>query len=282
MNAIWKSITLPKVIKKIPEWRGLNISKIVLDDIRSDRFSFSITQAVLTYYSFKRYQEQGLLIRGVIDWFENQVIDRSLILGVKHFYSNVYIKGYMGFVVSENFAATAPMDYEYNGNVLPHEILVMGDALAVALMSINDFNDVNFASFHPGGNLGKRLLTIVDMVMTKHNLPICDKKSSIKDVINKITSGKCGLVVVTEKNMMLGVITDGDIRRFMTIHEKDFFALRALDLMTGMPKTIGPNENIIIANDMMNKWKINSLVVLDDLGRVIGILQKHDLDKNTV
>ena len=161
-------------------------------------------------------------------------------------------------------------------------ILVMGDALAVALMSINDFNDVNFASFHPGGNLGKRLLTIVDMVMTKHNLPICDKKSSIKDVINKITSGKCGLVIVTEKNMILGVITDGDIRRFMSIHEKDFFALRALDLMNGMPKTIGPNENIIIANDMMNKWKINSLVVIDDLERVVGILQKHDVDKNTV
>ncbi|SVC90983.1 uncharacterized protein METZ01_LOCUS343837, partial [marine metagenome] len=71
LSAIWKSITLPKVIKKIPEWRGLNVSKIVLDDIQSDRFSFSITQAVLIYYSFKRYQEQGLLIRGVIDWFEN-------------------------------------------------------------------------------------------------------------------------------------------------------------------------------------------------------------------
>jgi len=55
-----------------------------------------------------------------------------------------------------------------------------------------------------------------------------------------------------------------------------------LDLMNGMPKTIGPNENIIIANEMMNKWKINSLVVLDDLGRVVGILQKHDLDKNTI
>jgi len=128
LSAIWKSITLPKAIKKIPEWRGLNVSKIVLDDIQSDRFSFSITEAVLIYYSFKRYQEKGLLIAGVIDWFENQVIDRSVILGVKHYYSNVYIKGYMGFVVSENFAATVPMDYEYNGNVLPHEVLVMGDA----------------------------------------------------------------------------------------------------------------------------------------------------------
>ena len=72
------------------------------------------------------------------------------------------------------------------------------------------------------------------------------------------------------------------LSRPMSIHEKDFFALRALDLMNGMPKTIGPNENIIIANEMMNKWKINSLVVLDDLGSVVGILQKYDLDKNTV
>ena len=170
LSAIWKSITLPKVIKKIPEWRGLNVSKIVLDDIQSDRFSFSITQAVLIYYSFKRYQEQGLLIRGVIDWFENQVIDRSLILGVKHFYSDVYIKGYMGFVVSENFAATAPMDYEYNGNVLPHEILVMGDAYIsekkkscskLKVSTAPAFRLQNALKFHKKQNKNKNIVLLV-------------------------------------------------------------------------------------------------------------------------
>jgi len=160
--------------------------------------------------------------------------------------------------------------------------MAMGDAIAIALMKLSNFNEKNFAQFHPGGNLGKRLLTTVEMVMTKYNLPICDKNSSIKDVIHKITSGKCGLVVVTEKNIISGVITDGDIRRFMEIHEKDFFTLRALDLMTGNPKTIGFNENITIANDLMNKWKINALIVVDDLGMVSGILQTHDLEKNMV
>jgi arabinose-5-phosphate isomerase len=160
--------------------------------------------------------------------------------------------------------------------------LVMGDAIAIALMKLSNFKDENFAQFHPGGSLGRRLLTTVGSVMTKYNLPICNKKSSVKNVIHEITSGKCGLVIVTEKNMVSGIITDGDIRRFMEIHEKDFFSLKALDLMTAKPKTIGLSEKLTTANDAMNKWKINALVVVDDLGAVVGILQSHNLESNAV
>ncbi len=101
--------------------------------------------------------------------------------------------------------------------------LVMGDALAVALMKQRSFKDKDFAQFHPGGSLGRRLLTKVENVMKKEDLPICSQNSCIKEIVHKITDGKSGLVVVVENNIIKGIITDGDIRRAMEQKEKDFF-----------------------------------------------------------
>ena len=116
--------------------------------------------------------------------------------------------------------------------------LVMGDALAVTLMKLRDFKEENFAKFHPGGSLGRRLLTTVGDVMKKKNLPIISSQATIKEVIQKISEGKLGLVVIIDNNKIIGIITDGDIRRTMESREKDFFNLKAEDLMSIHPKLI--------------------------------------------
>ncbi len=155
--------------------------------------------------------------------------------------------------------------------------LVMGDAIAVALMRLRDFKDKDFAQFHPGGSLGRRLLTTVETIMRKDNLPICDENLSIKDTIHKITDGKCGLVVVLKDDAIQGVITDGDIRRAMETKEDKFFSLKAADLMSKKPKTINQNEKLTACSEIMSSEKINSLLVTDENKRFVGIVQMYDL-----
>ena len=155
--------------------------------------------------------------------------------------------------------------------------MVMGDALAVALMKLRDFKDVNFARFHPGGSLGKRLLQNVSNVMKKDSLPIIAPNESIKKVINILSSGKCGLAVVVNDNTIIGVISDGDIRRAMESNETNFFKLKALDIMTKEPRTVLENTKLKIAGDLMFSEKINSLIVENDKGLLVGIVQSYDL-----
>ena len=107
--------------------------------------------------------------------------------------------------------------------------LVMGDAIAVTLMKLRDFKEENFAKFHPGGSLGRRLLTTVGDVMKKQELPTTNSNATIKEVIQRITEGKLGLVVVLDESGIKGIITDGDIRRAMESREKEFFNLFAKD-----------------------------------------------------
>ena len=155
--------------------------------------------------------------------------------------------------------------------------MVMGDALAVALMKLRDFKDVNFARFHPGGSLGKRLLQNVSNVMKKDSLPIIAPNESIKKVINILSSGKCGLAVVVNENNIIGVISDGDIRRAMESNETNFFKLIALDIMTKEPHTVLETTKLKIAGDLMFSKKINSLIVKNDKGLLLGIVQSYDL-----
>jgi len=155
--------------------------------------------------------------------------------------------------------------------------LVMGDAIAITLMKLRDFKDENFAKFHPGGSLGRRLITTVDTLMKKHNLPICNPKTSIKDIIHKITDGKCGLVVVIKNRTIKGIITDGDIRRAMEQKESKFFNLKAKDIMSRNPQTIYKNEKLIEADKIMKKSKINSLIVVNKSDKLVGIIQMYDL-----
>ena len=155
--------------------------------------------------------------------------------------------------------------------------MVMGDALAVALMKMRNFKDVNFARFHPGGSLGKRLLQNVGNVMKKDSLPLITPNESIKKVINILSSGKCGLAVVVNDNTIIGVISDGDIRRAMESNETNFFKLKALDIMTKEPHTILETTKLKIAGDLMFSKKINSLIVENDKGLLVGIVQSYDL-----
>ena len=155
--------------------------------------------------------------------------------------------------------------------------LVMGDALAVTLMKLRDFKEENFAKFHPGGSLGRRLLTTVGDVMKKHELPITNSNATIKEVIQRITEGKLGLVVVTDKNGINGVITDGDIRRAMESREKEFFGLLAKNLMSLQPKVIDESEKLITASTIMSENKINSLLVVNAMNDFVGVVQMYDL-----
>ena len=155
--------------------------------------------------------------------------------------------------------------------------LVMGDALAVTLMKLRDFKEENFAKFHPGGSLGRRLLTTVGDVMKKHELPITNSNATIKEVIQRITEGKLGLIVVSDENGINGVITDGDIRRAMESREKEFFGLLAKDLMSLHPKLIDESEKLITASTIMSENKINSLLVVNAVNDFVGVVQMYDL-----
>ena len=155
--------------------------------------------------------------------------------------------------------------------------LAMGDAIAIALMKMRDFKAQDFARFHPGGSLGRRLLTTVESVMKKDNLPICYEDTNIKELINIITDKKCGLVVVMDSNLIKGIITDGDIRRAMENNEEQFFTLKAKDLMNSNPKLINQNKKLVEASNIMNSKKVNSLLVIDDLEKLVGIVQMYDL-----
>ena len=155
--------------------------------------------------------------------------------------------------------------------------LVMGDALAVTLMKLRDFKEENFAKFHPGGSLGRRLLTTVGDVMKKKNLPIISSQAIIKEVIQRISEGKLGLVVIIDNNKIMGIITDGDIRRTMESREKDFFNLKAEDLMSNHPKLIYESDKLISASNIMSQHKINSLLVVNESNDLVGVVQVYDL-----
>ena len=155
--------------------------------------------------------------------------------------------------------------------------LVMGDALAVTLMKLRDFKEENFAKFHPGGSLGRRLLTTVGDVMKKKNLPIISSQAAIKEVIQRISEGKLGLVVIIDNNKIIGIITDGDIRRTMESREKDFFNLKAEDLMSIHPKLIYDTDKLISASNIMSQHKINSLLVVNESNDLVGVVQVYDL-----
>jgi len=154
--------------------------------------------------------------------------------------------------------------------------LVMGDALAVTLMKMRDFQDMDFAKFHPGGNLGRRLITKVRDIAKTEKLPICKKSDDIRIVISKISGGTFGLVVILENQEICGIITDGDIRRAMENPTNNFFQIQAKEIMTKNPKTINPNSKLADAEDLMNRNRINSLLVSDN-NKLFGIIQLYNL-----
>lgn len=154
--------------------------------------------------------------------------------------------------------------------------LVMGDALAVALMKIKGFGPADFAQFHPGGALGKRLLWSVEDVMTFYQRPCVSLESGMLEIIDSITSGKNGITVVLDGEEIKGVITDGDLRRTLQKHS-DFLSLKAADILSPHPKMISKNEKAIDAFHRLRDYNIGQLVVVDREGKYFGILDLHVL-----
>ena len=167
-----------------------------------------------------------------------------------------------------------------NNNLAPTSsttaALVMGDALAVVLSGKSGFQPEDFARFHPGGNLGRRLLTRVADRMHKDSLPICRQEDSFRDVVHTVNRGRLGLALVMDGDTLLGLITDGDIRRAFD-SDLDYKGFQAKHIMTADPKSIGPDERFADAEARIRAKKINALVVKDAAGKVLGVLQIQDL-----
>ncbi|WP_249728874.1 KpsF/GutQ family sugar-phosphate isomerase [Acidovorax sp. CCYZU-2555] len=154
--------------------------------------------------------------------------------------------------------------------------LVMGDALAVALTVKRDFQPADFARFHPGGSLGRKLLTRVSDVMHKGALPICAPDASFRDVVNSITYGRLGLTLVMEQQELKGIITDGDLRRAFEA-QGDTKLLRAAEMMSSNPLTIAPDTRFSEAEAYMREKEVGALVVHSAQGIVVGVLQIYGL-----
>lgn len=155
--------------------------------------------------------------------------------------------------------------------------LVMGDALAVALIERRDFKPHDFAMFHPGGSLGRRLLTRVKDVMHTE-LPICAPQDDMKDVIMIITQAGLGIAVVVDKGCIKGVITDGDLRRALFNHD-GLDGLVAANVMTQTPLIVNENEMFADAENIMLKASVTSLLVVNKDGALRGLLKLQDANR---
>jgi arabinose-5-phosphate isomerase len=152
----------------------------------------------------------------------------------------------------------------------------MGDALAVCLMELRGFTGEDFAKFHPGGLLGKKLYLRVKDLYIQNQRPAVNSTTPLKDLIISISGSRLGMTaVVNEKNEMLGIITDGDLRRML---EKDMSlkGVTAADIMTPSPKTIHPDALAVEALDVLRKFDITQLVVTNEM-QYLGVLHLHDL-----
>ncbi|MUK49026.1 KpsF/GutQ family sugar-phosphate isomerase [Aliivibrio fischeri] len=151
--------------------------------------------------------------------------------------------------------------------------LVMGDALTVALMDVREFQPENFARFHPGGSLGRRLLSKVQDEMFSDNIPSVASDADFTSIIHKISSSHLGLTLVNLKDDSLAIITDGDLRRAMESKGRDAFDLVAKDIASINPASISPESNIQKAYEIMESKGITSLIVVES-NSVVGILKK--------
>ena len=155
-------------------------------------------------------------------------------------------------------------------------MLALGDALAVALSEKRGFKEEDFANLHPGGKLGKRLARVESLMHKGDAVPRVAPQTKMPDVIYEMSRKKLGVTAVVEGDQLLGVISDGDLRRLLEQRGKDTLDLTAQECMTRSPKTIGPQEFAATALARMEEMKITSLMVVDG-GRLRGVVHLHDL-----
>ena len=178
------------------------------------------------------------------------------------------------------------LDVSVDQEACPHNLtptssttvaLVMGDAIAITLLNARGFTPEDFAKSHPSGALGRRLLTLVSNIMKSgDDIPIVSKETSIIESLLVMSQKSLGMVLITDKNTLLGIFTDGDLRRVL---EKNitFQDLPIKDVMTKNCKSIQPNKPALIALQMMEEYSLNSLPVVDSDNQVIGAINMHTL-----
>ncbi|EJN3800920.1 KpsF/GutQ family sugar-phosphate isomerase [Vibrio alginolyticus] len=190
----------------------------------------------------------------------------------------IALTGKSGSTLAKN--AHCHLDIAVPKEACPHQLaptssttatLVMGDALTVALMESREFQPENFARFHPGGSLGRRLLSRVSDEMVSE-FPVVKESADFTSVVHAISDGKLGLVLV-EVDQGLAIITDGDVRKAMNANGKQVFDLKARDILTLNPAKISGSASTQSAYEVMENKKITSLIVVED-ERVIGVLKK--------
>ncbi|PXX42412.1 KpsF/GutQ family sugar-phosphate isomerase [Undibacterium pigrum] len=161
--------------------------------------------------------------------------------------------------------------------------LALGDALAVAVLDARGFREEDFARSHPGGSLGRRLLTHVrDVMRVDEAIPQVGPETSLKTALLEITKkGMAMTAVVDEQQQVLGIFTDGDLRRLMD-GTRDFTQLRIADVMNRAPRRIRPEQLAVEAVEVMETYRINQLLVADDSGKLVGALHIHDLTRAKV
>ena len=156
-------------------------------------------------------------------------------------------------------------------------MLALGDALAMTVAAKRGFKQDDFANLHPGGKLGKRLARVRSLMHSGDAVPRVSAKTRMPDVIYEMSRKKLGVTAVVDGKKLLGVISDGDLRRLLEKRGKDALGLTAGQCMTKNPKTIAANEFAAAALALMEEKKITSLAVVDDEGRLEGIVHLHDL-----
>ena len=155
--------------------------------------------------------------------------------------------------------------------------LVMGDAIAVSLMSLNNFTSDDFAMSHPSGSLGRRLLTLVSSIMKSgEDIPKVTKEMLLIDSLLVMSEKALGMVLIAENEKLVGIFTDGDLRRALESNV-DFQKLTIQDVMTKDCKSIEPQEPALIAMQLMEKYSLNSLPVVDSSNNIVGAINMHTL-----
>ncbi len=155
--------------------------------------------------------------------------------------------------------------------------LVMGDAIAVSLMSLNNFTSDDFAMSHPSGSLGRRLLTLVSSIMKSgEDIPKVTKEMLLIDSLLVMSEKGLGMILIAENEKLVGIFTDGDLRRALESNV-DFQKLTIQDVMTKDCKSIEPQEPALIAMQLMEKYSLNSLPVVDSSNNIVGAINMHTL-----
>ena len=150
--------------------------------------------------------------------------------------------------------------------------LAMGDAIACCLVKARGVREMDFAQFHPGGMLGKRLLTKASDVMHTQDLPVVSSSTPLPEAVSIVSEGRLGICIAIDNDCITGIITDGDIRRAMQHSKADFFNLSVGDVMTRNPKTVPPTMKIVDIDNILNKNKIHCVLVADEENRLLGVV----------